>query len=129
MHEPDIKIPFGEEEARIAGARLIINGDDIIFWRHGSRDLWEYPGGGFLRIDPDLGAMSFPPCSRKTGDKSAFDGTGRCCDPPDAGDWHLVAESFEGNEAQGGLGPRRGSPRGHLRSRTVRYGHRLNKMG
>ncbi len=102
LHDPDTWIPFGEDESRIAGARVIINGDDIIFWRHGTRDLWEYTGGGFARIDTDLGGDALSSILPGNGGYLGVRWDGAVLRSPDARDWHLVAESPEVNEAPGG---------------------------
>ena len=101
LHDPNIWIPFGEDEARIANARVIINGDTIIFWRHGTKELWEFTGNGFSRIDTDLGGDVLSSILPRNGGYVGVRWDGAVLQSADAVDWHIVTEAPEINKAPG----------------------------
>ena len=101
LHDPDNWIPFGEDETRIASSRLIINGDTVIFWRHGTKNLWEFTGNGFVPIDTDLGGDVLSTIVPRDGGYVGVRGDGAVLQSADAVDWHVVTEAPETGESPG----------------------------
>lgn len=95
MHDLDTHIPLADDA--IAGARVIISGDRVLFWRHGTTRLWAFTGSGFAEIDTDLGGTALVTIVPRNGGYVGVRGDGTVLESKDAVDWKVVAESPEGN--------------------------------